>query len=124
MEWWENVNISKTLKKRFGDMIKEFVKRYKSDMFIVACDCPRSDIWRMKLDSNYKSNRSETKISKIGNWGLVFEMASEALVESGIAYHIIRTATAEADDVIAVSCYYLMDKCESIDVVTGDSDIY
>ena len=124
VEWWEHVDVTKTLKKRFGDMIKEFVKRYKSDMFIVACDCPRSDIWRMKLDCNYKSNRSGTKISKMGNWGLVFEMAAAALVESGISYHMIRTASAEADDVIAISCDYLLGKCETIDVVTGDSDIY
>jgi hypothetical protein len=55
-------------------MLKEFKKTYNADCYYVCMDCPRQNIWRLTLDSNYKSNRSDTKISKEGKevWGRVF----------------------------------------------------
>lgn len=72
--WWEHVEVLATFRKRVGDMLKEFKKTYNADCYYVCMDCPRQNIWRLILDSNYKSNRSDTKISKEGKevWGRVF----------------------------------------------------
>ena len=63
-------------------MMKELMKRHgEPSVVYVACDCPRSDIWRLSLDPTYKANRVTTKISKEGNevWGEVFKHANEVL---------------------------------------------
>ena len=119
-------------RKRCKDMLKEFMKRHGNPTRVyVACDCPRSDIWRLTLDSQYKANRANTRISKEGNevWGEVFKHANEVLTQtvSQEALCILRVAHAEADDCVAVCCDKLTAESDDelcIHVVTGDSDLY
>lgn len=129
--WWEHVEVQSTFRKRMGDMLKEFTKKYDPSKFYICQDCPRQNIWRLQLDSNYKANRSETKISKEGHdvWGRVFQEAMEILNESSLNHTVIRVERAEADDCVAVVCDHLLatntsEESVAIDVVTGDSDLY
>lgn len=127
--WQEHVEVVATFRKRCADMLKEFHKRYQATHYYIACDCPRSEIWRLKLDPNYKSNRSNSKISKEGKdvWGEVFRQALEVLEETwSDMYTVMRVPGAEADDCVAVVCDVLREKeAEAVvHVVTGDSDLY
>ena len=93
-------------------MLNEFHKKYNGGHYYICCDCPRSNIWRLKLDPGYKNNRSDTKISKEGHevWGNVFSMALEVLKGSNLSHSIIRVDNAEADDCVAVIAEHLIDK--------------
>lgn len=131
MPWWEHAEVVATFRKRCSDMLKEFNKRYQSpDRYYIACDCPRGEIWRLKLDPMYKSNRSQSNISKEGSavWTEVFRVAHKVLAEtfSNTPYSIVRADEAEADDCIAVCCDQLVSEHTDamVHVVSGDSDLY
>lgn len=50
----------------------------------------------------------------------------EILNQSELKYAVIRSGCAEADDCVAVVCDHLLQRSEdvTVDVVTGDSDLY
>lgn len=128
--WWEHVEVEVMFRKRCGAMLREFRARIASITHTyIACDCPRSEIWRLKLDPNYKANRVDSQIAKDGNavWGPVFRVADEVLSQTyeESSYTILKVPSAEADDCIAVCSEILVQQPDtSIHVITGDSDLY
>lgn len=138
INWFKNANKEETLenpieneifvakfKKTFIENIKQLPKRLniidQNPIIIVGKDCKRSDIWRNKLLSSYKSNRNNDNFKG----GPLFKMAyDEKLFEEGGAQEILDHPTLEADDCIAIYTKKLQSEypeCK-IYIITSDKD--
>lgn len=62
-------------------MLKEFQKKYKADIYYICKDCPRSEIWRLSLDPQYKSNRDKDEMSGTCRWSQAF-IEADAILKS------------------------------------------
>ena len=138
--WWKNAHKDEPLKE--PDENKKFVEKFKKTFVenllaipkklklhktvsmkpitVVAKDCKRENIWRMKLYPKYKGSRKTDK--QIGPF---FEMVyDEDLFEKGGAQAILEHPNLEADDCIALSVKYLLVKYPEcrIYIITGDHD--
>ena len=122
----ENAKFVEKFKKTFVENLLAIPKKLKlhknvsKPITIVAKDCKRENIWRMKLFTSYKGSRkSDNQI------GPFFEKVySEDLFEKGGAQAILKHPNLEADDCIAISVKYLLHKypeCQ-IYIITGDHD--
>jgi len=139
MQWWKNVHPETILENPFQN--KTFVEKFKkthienlqqihkklkipktvNPILIVGKDCKREDIWRMELFPKYKSNRLQEGFMG----GPFFKMAyQEELFQKGGAKAILKHPHLEADDCIAISVKYLLNKypdCQ-IYIITSDKD--
>jgi UV damage endonuclease UvdE len=90
---------------------------YPLKEIITVRDCPVDEIWRRKLYSLYKANR--TGKSQVG--GLLKHLNKRFSHEFGIC---LRVNTAEADDTIAILVQWLIrnKKNKKIYILTSDSD--
>ena len=90
------------------------MKKLKVDNPIigVAMDCPRKEIWRMKLFPEYKGNRGQDD-GFMG--GPFFKMAYEEILapdsDVDICQSILKLDQLEADDCIAIMCKYIISRC-------------
>ena len=90
---------------------------------LVGKDCKRENIWRHNFFSNYKTNRIENNTFMGGPF---FKMVYEDdLFLKGGVNHILKHQYLEADDCIAITVKYLLQKynqdCE-IYIITSDKD--
>jgi 5'-3' exonuclease len=144
LNWWKNVNPEKVLKdpfqnqtfvdkfkKVFINKIREIPKKLSIDkkckpILIVGKDCKRENIWRNEIciNSEYKGNR-KNGVDDGFMGGPFIKMAYEAnlFVEGGVKA-ILQHPRLEADDCIAISVKYVLEKypqCK-IYIITSDKD--
>lgn len=121
---FQNALFVEKFRKTFVEKIGETVKKLKIEdpIIIVGKDCPRKEIWRMKLFPEYKGNRGQDA-GFMG--GPFFKMAYEDdLFEKGGVKLRLSYDTLEADDCIAIAAKYILDKWEdaNIWIIASDMD--
>jgi len=122
----ENEKFVEKFKKTFVENLSAISRKLKlhkntsKPILVVARDCKRENIWRMKLYPKYKGSRkTDTQI------GPFFQMVyQEDLFQKGGAQAILKHPNLEADDCIALSVKYLLHKYDGckIYIITGDHD--
>ena len=120
--------------KSFEQSLVALEKKYKFEWSNVymARDTPRATIWRNAMFPGYKENR---ECGNCGNkaanfdpeiFGYVYETLLPLLQAKGLAFKVVETATAEADDVIAIAHRVVREKLTPYDVkiliLTNDHD--
>ena len=136
IQWWRharpdtklenpigNKEFMARFEKVFVNKIAEFIKKMKLDnpIIIIGQDCPRKDIWRMKLFSQYKANRTYED-----NWegGPVFQYAfDQELFKKAGAHMLINHPHLEADDCLALSLRNIRGICPTAHVYILASDM-
>jgi len=123
-----------TISKKLG-LNKKIIKNKNNDnknlqdkeepIIIIGKDCKRENIWRNKLFSNYKANRSNGAEDGFMG-GPFFKMAyEENLFIEGGAIGIVKHQYLEADDCIAITCKKLIETYNNsckIYIITSDKD--
>jgi 5'-3' exonuclease len=142
LQWWKITNPDEILddpyqnadflakfRKTHVDNLKQISKKLKLDkscnpILIVGKDCRREEIWRMKHFAGYKGTRDTGKGDFKG--GPFFKMVyEEKLFLEGGAKAILKHPHLEADDCIALSVKYLLQKYDTscqIYIITSDKD--
>ena len=110
--------------KTFSDKLNEIEKKLKikNSIKIVAKDCPRSEIWRNKYVDNYKDNRNDKKNAYCKKFfTLVYK---EKLFEKNNIKTILKHKNLEADDCIAITTKYIIEKYKNSNVwiIANDMD--
>jgi 5'-3' exonuclease len=139
LNWWKNAYPNESIdepiknkkfvdkfKKTFIETLKNIPKNLKinkniNPILIVGKDCKRENIWRMDLLPQYKNNR----INEGFKGGPFFKMAyEESLFSQGGSKAILHHPKLEADDCIAISVKYLLNKypTSNIYIITSDKD--
>jgi 5'-3' exonuclease len=142
LQWWKNAYAEEPLtdpmlndkfvekfKKTFVEGIEQIPKKLKihkttSPIMIVGKDCKRENIWRNELFSGYKAHRANGPEDGFMG-GPFFKMAyEEQLFQKGGVKALLKHPKLEADDCIAISVKYLLDKHPNcnIYVITSDRD--
>ena len=142
LQWWKNAypqeeipdpyqneKFVEKFKKTFVEHLKQIPKKLKinkdvNPIMIAAKDCKREDIWRMELFSQYKANRANGKEDGFMG-GPFFKMVyDENLFKSGDIKAILYHPKLEADDCIALSVKYVLQKYpqSNIYIITSDRD--
>ncbi len=141
LQWWKNAYPDEALddpyqnekfvekfKKTFVENLKQIPKKLKIDkninpIMIVGKDCKRENIWRMEFFSKYKANRDNKEDTFMG--GPFFKMVyEEELFKQGGIMATLYHPKLEADDCIAISVNYLLEKYDKPDIyiITSDRD--
>lgn len=136
INWWKNAYPEEPLgdpflnqkfvdkfKKTFVEHVNELSKKLGLDVnsnikILVGKDCKREQIWRTKLFPEYKANRPHDD-AFLG--GPFFKMA----YDEGLFNHkILYNSHLEADDCIAISVKYIINKSPNanIYIITSDKD--
>jgi 5'-3' exonuclease len=142
-QWWKNAYPDETLddpyenitfvdkfRKTFIENLEQIPKKLKihkesvKPILIVGKDCKRENIWRNEIYKDYKANRANNQEDGFMG-GPFFKMAyEEELFQKGGAKAILKHPRLEADDCIAISVKYLLEKypqCK-IYIITSDRD--
>ena len=129
---FKNEEFKDKFRTTFLNKINEIIKKLKIkniNKIIIGKDCSQNEIWRMKLHNTYKSGRNEKKNIE-ANIGDFFKLTyNENLFIQAGADHIFEYNTLEADDCIALTTKYLLNKYENniennieIYIITSDQD--
>lgn len=110
--------------KTFDQKIKDIPRKLKinNSIILVARDCPREKIWRIKFLSTYKANRvyDDTFLG-----GPFFKMAyhNDLFIKAG-AKRLFSFPTLEADDCLAILTKNILEKYpkSNINIITSDMD--
>lgn len=143
LNWWKNAYPDEKLddpfqndifvekfRKTFVDNLINIPKKLKlhkstqKPVLIVGKDCKRENIWRKKIYENYKANRNNSAEDGFMG-GPFFKMAyEEGLFYKGQAKYILSYPTLEADDCIALSVKFVVNKYPdaNIYIITSDRD--
>jgi 5'-3' exonuclease len=120
----ENETFREKFKSTFVSKLKDISKKLKikNPIMLVARDCPRENIWRMKHLPSYKANRvyDDTFLG-----GPFFKMAyNEELFIKGGAKMILKYPSLEADDCVAITAKNILTKFPkaNITIITSDMD--
>jgi len=142
-QWWKNAYPEEPLEdplqnekfvekfqKTFVENLEQIPKKLKihketiKPILIIGKDCKRENIWRNDIFPEYKANRANRQEDGFMG-GPFFKMAyEEKLFQKGGAKAILKHPRLEADDCIAISVKYLIDKyplCK-IYIITSDKD--
>ena len=142
-QWWKNAYPDEPLedpyknekfvekfRKTFVDNLEQISKKLKihkepiKPILIVGKDCKRQHIWRNDIFKDYKANRTNGPEDGFMG-GPFFKIAYEdELFQKGGAKAILKHPRLEADDCIAISVKYLLNKyplCK-IYIITSDKD--
>jgi len=142
-QWWKNAYPEEPLddpfqnkkfvdkfRKTFVENLQQIPKKLKihkepvKPIMIVGKDCKREHIWRNDIFPNYKANRANGPEDGFMG-GPFFKMAYEdELFQKGGAKTILKHPQLEADDCIAISVKYLLNKYPAckIYIITSDRD--
>ena len=142
-QWWKNAYPEEPLddpfqnkkfvdkfRKTFVENLEQIPKKLKihkdlvKPVMIIGKDCKREKIWRNEIFPNYKANRTNGPEDGFMG-GPFFKMAyEEELFQKGGAKAILKHPRLEADDCIALSVKYLLNKYPSckIYIITSDKD--
>lgn len=142
LQWWKNAypdepiddpyqneKFVEKFKKTHVENLLKMPKKLKIDkkikpILIVGRDCKRENIWRNELFADYKANRVNNPENGFMG-GPFFKMAyEEQLFIQGGAKAILKHPHLEADDCIAISVKYLVNKYPQchIYIITSDRD--
>lgn len=142
LQWWKNAYPDEELidpyqnekfvnkfKKTFVEGIQLIPKKLKihkttNPILIVGKDCKRENIWRNELFSGYKAHRANGPEDGFMG-GPFFKMAyDENLFQEGGVKAILKHPKLEADDCIAISVKYVIEKYPNcnIYIITSDRD--
>ena len=143
LNWWKNAYPEEPLvdpylnetfiekyKKLFIENVQSIPKKLKFDksvepVFIVGKDCKRESIWRNELFPKYKATRDNSPDNGFMG-GPFFKMAYEnqELFKQAGVQTILKHPRLEADDCIAISVKYLLNKYPdcNIYIITSDRD--
>ena len=123
---YQNEKFVEKFKKTFIENVSKLGKTLSVEcpIIIVGKDCKRQDIWRTKIFPNYKGNRANgVEDGFMG--GPFFKMVyEEKLFIQGGAKEVLKHPHLEADDCIAITTKYLLNKYPtcSIYIITSDKD--
>ena len=125
-EPYQNEKFVEKFKKIHIETLQQIPKKLKLDkkinpILIVGKDCKRENIWRNKLFPQYKANRNNDDFKG----GPIFKMVyNENLFSKGGAKAILKHPKLEADDCIAISVKYLVNRYPdcTIYIITSDRD--
>jgi 5'-3' exonuclease len=141
LQWWKhaypdepienpfnNIKFVEKFKKTHIDNLLKIHKKLKlgkdvNPILIIGKDCKREEIWRIKYFPEYKANRTNEDFMVGPFFKMVYE---EKLFQLGGAKVILNHPNLEADDCIALSVKYLLNKypnnqCQ-IYIITSDFD--
>jgi len=127
VEPYQNEKFLEKFKKTFVDNLLQIPKKLNLDKnnqpnLIVGKDCKRENIWRNKLYPDYKANRIKNN-DFMGSpfFKMVYD---EKLFQKGGANIILEHPNLEADDCIALTVKYLLQKYANchIYIITSDRD--
>jgi 5'-3' exonuclease len=127
---FENVKFVEKFRKTFVENLEQIPKKLKihkepvKPILIVGKDCKREHIWRNDIFKDYKANRANGPEDGFMG-GPFFKMAyEEQLFQKGGAKTILKHPRLEADDCIAISVKYLLEKYPlcNIYIITSDRD--
>lgn len=115
---------------RIGELRAKFRKEYGD---IIIC-CDGESYWRKDYFEHYKGARKKQRDASPHDWTLIFDIMAQVRQEliDFFPYKVIRTPSAEADDVIAVLVKYfasyqeegqLMPKAKPCLIVSADGDM-
>ena len=142
LNWWKNAHPEEPLenpseselfvtkyKKTFVEGLQQMPKKLKisknvQPILIVGKDCKRENIWRNEIFKQYKANRANGQEDGFMG-GPFFKMAyEEGLFIQGGAQAILNHPKLEADDCIAISVKYVLEKYPEchIYIITSDRD--
>jgi 5'-3' exonuclease len=123
---YKNEDFVAKFKKTFVEGLQKLPKNLKLDkntkpILIVGKDCKRENIWRNDLFPKYKANREYDGFMGGPFFKMVYE---ENLFQQGGAKAILKHPKLEADDCIALSVKYLVEKYPNchIYIITSDRD--
>jgi 5'-3' exonuclease len=140
LRWWKNAYPENELidpflnekfvekfKKTFVDNVKNIIKNLnisddENPFMIVGKDCKRESIWRNEIFDKYKASR-KTDDKFMG--GPFFKMVYEdKLFQLGGVREILKHPKLEADDCLAISAKYILEKYPNskIYIITSDKD--
>jgi len=149
MNWWKNAHPNEPLdnpiqneifvdkfKKTFVESLKEMSNKLKipkeyTPIMIVGKDCKRENIWRTELCKNHELFQGEYKGGRKNNaengfmGGPLFQLAYEKeFFRQGGVKAVLKHPRLEADDCIAISTKYILNKwpLAQIKIVTSDKD--
>jgi 5'-3' exonuclease len=124
---YENETFVEKFRKTFVENLEQIPKKLKihkepiKPILIVGKDCKREHIWRNDIFKDYKANRTNDGFMGGPFFKMVYE---EELFQKGSAKAILKHPRLEADDCIALSVKYLVNKyplCK-IYIITSDRD--
>ena len=127
---YKNIKFVEKFRKTFVENLEQMPKKLKihkesvKPILIVGKDCKRENIWRNELFKDYKANRANGREDGFMG-GPFFKMAyEEELFQKGGAKAILKHPRLEADDCIAISVKYLLNKYSQckIYIITSDRD--
>lgn len=108
-DWTTNVEFMNRFSQNYMSSVDRFRIRYDIPYKnIIFCrDCPRENIWRMKVFPEYKNNRKTICrfMNRKFQVGSVFRSIYQTLLpslEARYGFHVMKVPEAEADDLIAV----------------------
>lgn len=110
-------------KKTFIDKllnIRHALRLPEDTSIIIGKDCKRENIWRNKHFKEYKANRDEDGFMG----GPFFKLAYDELFDQCGVTCVLKHSQLEADDCIAISTNYLLNRYKNINIyiITSDKD--
>ena len=95
--------------KRLCQNLEEVLKKLKIEdpIIMVGRDCPRAEIWRMKIFPEYKGTRDTYEDDPSTNPGSFFKIAYKEKLFEECGGTILKHDNLEADDCIALTTRYI-----------------
>ena len=141
LNWWklarkddplDNPSESEEFKEKFRSTfkskIKEMCKKLKIEdsIIMVGRDCPRAEIWRMKIFPEYKGTRDTYEDDPSTNPGSFFKIAYKEKLFEECGGTILKHDNLEADDCIALTTRYIRKAYpnSNIYIIANDHDYF
>jgi 5'-3' exonuclease len=131
--WYNNTIFLEKYEKMFLENIVKIIKKkiiYSKNTYIIFClDTSKEQLWRMKLQCDYKNNRI-LKISDENNIKLFFSYTYSKILPELISkynnFYKLQISNIEADDIIGAICLYIKKKNLNykICIISSDNDFY
>lgn len=128
-DWSENNIFIEKYEKMYLESIIKLVgkKQFNNSKVIFCLDSPKDNLWRSKLQDDYKGDRADLSLKN--NFKPTFKFTYDKLIPKLIKNYSdkifsIRIDKLEADDIIAVICKNLEEKHNKLKIllVSGDQD--
>ena len=128
-DWSENNIFIEKYEKMYLESIIKLVgkKEFNNSKVIFCLDSPKDNLWRSKLQEDYKGDRADLSLKN--NFKPTFKFTYDKLIPKLIKNYSdkifsIRIEKLEADDIIAVICKNLEEKHNKLKIVlvSGDQD--
>lgn len=127
----DNESFKDMYRRTFIDMIHKLCKKFKPTKIVFALDCPRDDIWRTKLMTEYKDRKSMDDFDGRVFPFIINEIIPELKVTMQtfkmfrkmcpIDVHEIQHKNCEADDLVYIYCRHMHNEDNKV-IITGDND--